>query len=282
MWQGMLAIEDGNPSGAIDIVEQMLKLARISMRTHRLMGLYPARTSFFQAAKLTERIIAHSSPDLEVLNRLRTMWQIEEEATFIEPEVRQAFAEVVRDWERPINAEASRLSRQQGTGIIGAQMILTAEHLTGRHQRSTLYSLEMATNLPHWNSLLTTQRVDGLSLRGNGAIVGFPGSPHAELTSSVSLRREILGQARVVQVALSLLGQQLQQPAAGKLAWMQAVTNQPALKAFAPTLNYLWETNGFVVRINRVERRVRQGRGRPNNPELRFEVRRRDWVKPAP
>ena len=53
MWQGMLAVEDQNLRAAVDIIEQMLKLARVSMRAHRLMGLYPARTSFTQAARLT-------------------------------------------------------------------------------------------------------------------------------------------------------------------------------------------------------------------------------------
>ena len=282
MWQGMLAVEDQNLKAAVDIIEQMLKLARVSMRAHRLMGLYPARTSFTQAARLTERIVATGSPDTALLRQLRTIWEIEAEATSIEPEVRQAFAEIVRDWTRPIHAEASRLSRQQGTGLVGAQMILATEHITGRHQRSTLYSLNMATNLPHWNSLLTTQKVDGFSFRGDGAVVGFSGSPHFELLSSVSLRREILGQARAVRIGLALREQQLDQPAAGKSAWMLAVTNQPALKPFAQAFNYVWETNGFIVRMNRVERRTRLARGRPNNPDLRFEVRRRDWVKPVP
>ncbi len=279
VWKGMVSLEDSHVDEAIDIVRQILKIGLISIRTHRVPGLYAARTLLVNAAGLTQRILASDAVEIGQIQHLRDLWQSMEEAAEIDPEMHSAFSELVANWNSSIFDQAFRSAQQQRKSAFTLRTVLTTEYLTGQLQINALANLDMSTNRSLWSGALGAINIseyqDGGAL--NFALSSeFPG----ELASAVIMRRDVLGKAMIVQLGLALRQEQLRNPELGKAAWLQAVTNQLVFKEFGSCFDYVWQTNGFTIQLlNALERNRRNS---VHRHEFHFELRRRDWVEPAP
>ncbi len=276
-WQGLIPIEENDPVTAIRTVDELLDIGLLHLGSHRSRALLIACRSYHRAAQLSERIVARTSADAEVLQRLQSTWEKGEAATDVEPDLQLAFAKTAAAWDSTASSAVFDSAQFGRDDLLHLRVVRTTEYLQGSHQRDTLSFLETFNDPLFWKRLISS--MDPIYASPDDPDLIYDGSfnSRSELSRIIDNRREILAYSRTARVALELRLQQLAQPSAGRSALLKASTNSPALRSFAPAFRYLWEAQGLTVNMG----------SKPVNSFdtrnwLGFELRRRDWVEPAP
>ena len=273
LWFGILAVEDQDIDRASEVVEQILRIARVCLRTHHPDAIAPLPIPYQMAARLTERIASKCSPDVTQLQRLRNAWVISKADSDISPELHHAFSRLAVRWDSLLSADVFPNAPFTEDRF---RMILAVAHQTGLHQRDAMAALGLVTNTTHWKLLLGAENFWPSPVnQPDGVLMRRLSGPVEDIEGIIDSKRLIFKQAIAVQVGLAIREEQLQNPTAPLAQLRQVVATLPALGDLATSLRHSAETNGFGVHFG-------YNRASYSSVDIRFELRRNDWVEPAP